>query len=298
MGRDLMSNHLHDLIRPEPTALPVPGLTRPVTLLQLTDSHLCHADERESAHTRQAALDRVRCFSRYPGAGTEDIFEEHLRYTAECAADLLVLTGDILDFPSQQNIEELDRLLNRSGSLEYLFVTGNHDHDRFSIIGSLQAGQWDRSILSPFMGIDGHEQRDLAGATLIGIDNTDYQVTDAQLAALRDALAQKKPCILFLHIPLYEPTLEGPLMRVWKSPIVMGIPDRLYAERPGVIPAPRPTGLTREFCRLCGEAANLLAVFSGHLHFSHCGPLASGNPQYVTAPGFEGGCRVISLTPA
>ena len=287
----------YSLISPEKTILSIPGLSQPVRLLQITDSHLCHTDERESPYTCDIAKDRIQCFARYPNVGTEDIFENHLCFGEDIKPDLLVFTGDILDFPSQMNLDELDRLLNRDNRLPYLFVTGNHDRSRYYITGNNARFSGDRHILSSFMDADGFERRNLTGVTLLGVDNTDYQVTQAQLDALRATLSEGKSCILFLHIPLYEPTLEQPVMDIWHSPIVMGIPEHLYADRPGVIPAPLPTEVTQEFCHLCGEAENLLAVFSGHLHFSHAGPLASGNPQYVTAPGFEGGCRVISLVP-
>ncbi|MCL2519237.1 MAG: hypothetical protein FWF15_11810 [Oscillospiraceae bacterium] len=145
----------------------------------------------------------------------------------------------------------------------------------------------------------GVEKRDIGGVALLGIDNTQYQVNERQLEVLRKILSEQTPCILFMHIPLYLPTLEKAVMDFWKSPIVMGIPEHLCAERqPGIIHSPQPTAVTREFWRLCNETPNLRAVFGGHLHFSHEDAMLSGNPQYVTSPGYGGGCRLIDLIPA
>lgn len=86
-------------IKPEETVLQVPGLARPVTLVQITDSHLTFADARASDYTRQMAVERTQCFARYPDAGTAQLLAGGLEMAASLDADCLVLTGDILDFP-------------------------------------------------------------------------------------------------------------------------------------------------------------------------------------------------------
>ena len=282
-------------ICPEETILTIPGLSRPVTLLQVTDAHLTFADERTSDYTRQMAVERTACFARYPGVGTPELFEGVLEAADEAGTACLILTGDILDFPSEANVETLDRLLNGSGR-PYLYVTGNHDWSRAWIDGREARREDDLEILAPFLDPKtGCGVRELGSVRLLGVDDTDYQVTEGKLRFFREQTADGTPCLLFLHIPLYLPTLLEDTMRGWRSPILLGIPDSVYIDRPDVIHAPLPSETTQEFCRLARNLPNLCGIFAGHLHFSHTDSLPSGAKQFVTAPGFEGGCRLIRL---
>lgn len=285
-------------IKPEETVLQVPGLARPVTLVQITDSHLTFADARASDYTRQMAVERTQCFARYPDAGTAQLLAGGLELAASLDADCLVLTGDILDFPSEQNVERLHSALEQYGR-PWLFATGNHDWSRAWIDGREERLPDDLDLLSPFLDPrTGCGVREAGGVRLIAVDDTTYQVSPEQLRFFQEQTADGTPCLLFLHIPLYLPSLLGDTLRVWRSPILLGIPEEVYIEDETVIHAPLPTQTTLEFCRLAGSLPNLLGIFSGHLHFSHTDPLPSGRPQYVTAPGFEGGCRVIRVTGA
>ena len=75
------------------------GLERPIRLLHATDSHLPLCDERDDARKQALAARRQ---GHFPEA--EANLLEQIAY-AEAHCDLLVHTGDLMDFVSQANVE-------------------------------------------------------------------------------------------------------------------------------------------------------------------------------------------------
>ena len=63
------------------------------------------------------------------------------------------------------------------------------------------------------------------------------------------------------------------------------------------MPATRSS--TRDFIGLLtdGAADNLLAIFTGHVHFAHADLFRDGRYHYVTKPGYEGGYRIVRVEP-
>lgn len=279
----------------EETVIRIPGLVRPSVLLQITDSHLTATDDRASEYTKRMAEERTACFARYPDAGTHELFRRALDAAADAKADCLIMTGDILDFPSGANVEELKKLLDDYGR-EWFFVTGNHDWSRAWIDGREERRGDDLELLSAFLNPHtGYEVKEGNGVRLLGIDDSDYQITGEQLEFFREQTADGTPCLLFMHIPLFLPTLLADTLKIWRSPIMTGIPEDVYTDRTDAIHAPLPSETTKQFCRLAGRLENIYGIFAGHLHFSHTDVLESGRKQFVTAPGFEGGGRLIRL---
>jgi len=286
---------MNESVTAEQTIISVPGIECPVTLFQITDMHLtcpdpedCSgAEEPERIQTKTA--ERAKYFTLFPGRSTADVFEGLLEYAAERSADCVVMAGDIMDFQSPKIAGELERMLKGSGN-QYLYVNGNHEHDEKRL--------WDRDLLKPFTDPSGCGALEVGGVRLIGVDNTGYKISPEQLTFLRERTADGKPCLLFMHIPLYVDTLEEDTVRRWGNPILLGLTEEAFSRQtPGMFFTPRPDGTTREFCRLAGETPNIYGVFAGHLHLSHTDRLPSGRFQYVTNSGYENSCREIRLLP-
>lgn len=276
----------------EETTLTVPGLPRPLTLMQITDAHMTLSDQRDSAYTREVEEDRTGGFGR---VGMNLPPAEAFRLTLKAAegADCLVFTGDILDAPTAINRETLDGFLNPPKT-PYLYITGNHDWSRTWINGRSAREDGDLEVLGAFLDPrTGYGVCQLDGVRLIGLDDSEYQISEDALRFFREQTADGAPCLLFLHIPLYLPTLLADTMDAWEDPILLGAPPELYRQRT----APVPTESTLEFCRLAETLPNLLGVFTGHLHFPHEDLLSSGVRQYVTPPAYQGRGRRIRLVP-
>ena len=195
-------------------------------------------------------------------------------------ADCVVMTGDMLDCPSEGNLALLRETVG-----DAFYVVGNHDWCypidypmNESTRQKYQAQVAQASGPPPRM-----LARELEGVLLVGIDNSDYQVTEEQAAFVERQLARGLPTLLLMHIPLFCPTLVEDTLRVWSSPIMMGSPQEQFPEAGVFGENIFPTPTTREFCAFLRQSKTLVAILAGHVHFHHEDAFAPGKPQLVTA---------------
>jgi predicted phosphodiesterase len=276
------------------TVIKIKGLSCPTTILHITDSHINATDATEGEEAWAGA---------YAGHHFDEIaarshFETALAYAKERSVDGVVLTGDIVNGATVGN---LDYLGHRLGQLPMplLYTPGNHDWEMF---GEPWGEETRRKHVGKFARIAGGDPsfsvRQLNGILIIGVDNSTYQISPDQLQKFHAELERRLPVLLFMHIPLYVPSLLKDVLQMWGSPIMMnaeGWDDRSL-ERWRIQSA---TDKTREFHRLLldNPKGNLVGVFCGHVHFPHSDAFGLGSRQYVTKPGFQGGYRMIRLVP-
>jgi len=287
-------------LRPMETVIHLPGLARDLTIVHITDSHLTEADDREAEDVLAMAAERTAIFSQQEhgfGRSTVELFNEHIRTSNLWGADCTVFTGDIIDFPSRANLELIEQSFAGLQS-QLLYTMGNHDwcYPHRSFDDELRVQMYDR-FRRWSAHVPGCELLELNGVTLIAVDNSNYQVTPEQYNRIREQAA-KGPCLLFMHIPLYLPTLEQAVVDVWGSPIMMGAEswkDDAARHSWGVRQTDASTAALCQWLSNGAGSEQVLGIFCGHVHFAHTDPFREGRFQYVTEPGFTGGCRIIRL---
>ena len=277
----------------------IEGLERDLKILQLTDSHMAVGDERDPDAAEHVARLRESFQQRTPGGvSAREVFDQALKRGAQEQIDAAVLTGDITHLPTFAAIEIIQQGLKEL-SVPSLYTLGNHDW-HLSHLESSEATR--RDYYPRFHGLTGgspsHQVLELGGVRLITLDNSTYQVNAEQLAFLRQQLAVGQPCLLFVHIPLWVESLMPAVVEMWNAPIVMapasGWTDESRVRWEKVLD---PSPSTRECMELLstGQSQNVAGIFCGHVHFSHVDEYREGRCQYVTAPGFSGGYRLIQL---
>ena len=285
-------SHLHPE-HPTETVIQIEGLHRAVTLMHITDSHLNLADERDSE-----ALELMKL--REPKRPeSHDRFIKALARTNELSVDATIFTGDITNFPSWAAIDAIaDGVATLSSP--YLYTLGNHDwHFPY-----LQWNDTTRDEYYPrFAGlIDGDPQcqvEEIGGVRLIALDNSNYQISVAQVRFLKEQLITGAPCLLFIHIPIFIRSLLLPVLERWKTPLMMAASEGWTEETRTAKSELLPNETTLAFHRFLTEGAsdNIAAIFCGHVHFSHADAYRAGRFQYVTNAGFDGASRLIRLEP-
>ncbi len=282
------------------TTIRIQGLARPLTVAHITDSHVCEADERDAAavETAQVIGGKFRNYSPTHDS-MRTVFQRVLRDCLAARPDCLLLTGDMVHFPTWANIEALAADLAATG-VPYLYTPGNHD---WQYPGKPWTDATRREYAGRFdpltCGRLACQVRAIGGVRLVAIDNSMYQAGPDQVQFLRQQLATGEPCLLFMHIPVYVPSLLPDVMQRWKAPIMMACREgwteqtRLHWGVPGIEPA------TQEFhdCITDGQAANLAGLFCGHIHIPHADEVRPGCVQYTPKPGYLGGYRIIRLVP-
>ena len=266
------------------------GLERPLKILHVTDSHIAFADERDNE--RKHALAK-----RLGSPEKEKYLEEHLAYGRE-HCDLIVHTGDLIDFTSQANFDFARKVL---ADEKVFFAVGNHEFSQY--VGEAYE---DRAYkmnsyneMRPGLGAPlFFNARTVGGVNFVAIDNSYHQFEPWQLTRLKKEIAKGLPIILCVHAPLFEQSLydyhcerSGP----GSSSYLVGCDeDHLPGDEWRAIEI-RPRGITEEAVAFIKAQPLIKAVLAGHIHFSFVSDLAPGITQFVTGGGYEGVARELTI---
>ncbi|WP_164821756.1 metallophosphoesterase family protein [Paenibacillus koleovorans] len=285
-----MSINLLDI--PE-TFITVSGISRPLTLVHITDSHLRDLDQRDSAIFTD---DESQYF--HPSSYRRSNLRAAIDMSNSLPADAIIFTGDMMNYPSAANLDEFRLQVERIQS-PYLYTLGNHDWHFPSLPWNDQVRAQYYSRFNEFTNDNPAFQAfDLDGIRLLMVDNSNYQVSQEQLSFLKQQADTAKSCFLFMHIPLCLPKLKIRTTEKWREPILIGAEGWTEETRKKwMIRADDPS--TTEFYNwiLQDSKSNIKAIFSGHVHFDHEEPIGSSCTQYVTNAGYDGGCRIIRIVP-
>lgn len=266
------------------------GLPQPVRLLHVTDTHLALADERDDE--RKHALAGRRSNPRIA-----QYLEEHLAY-ARANCDLLVHTGDLIDFVSAANVEAAREFVAREN---VFFIAGNHEYSRY--VGEA----WeDRAYrMNSYMAMGGgfgvpmfFNARTVGGVNIVGIDNGYYLFEDWQLWRLKKEVEKGLPIILAFHDPLFEPSLYAYHRQRLPNECtyLVGCDEAHlleYSEFRAV--QQRPDRATLEMIDYIVSEPLIKAILTGHLHFSFESKVNGTLPQFVTGGAYEGWARELTI---
>ena len=126
-------------VNPERTTLQVAGLQRSYTFLHFTDLHACACEGVEPADRLQYCQAREKGFAS-PEMTSAARMPYLFAYGQRIQADMLFLTGDIIDFPSDANLSLLKSCV-RNSPVPSMYITGNHDWSFFDNYNSAYARQ-------------------------------------------------------------------------------------------------------------------------------------------------------------
>ena len=266
------------------------GLEKPVKLLHVTDTHLTYADEQDDE--RKHALAR-----RLRDPNKEQYLAEHIAYAEECC-DLLVHTGDLMDFVSHGNVEKAREILKNE---RIFFIAGNHDYSQY--VGEA----WEDSAyrMNSYMQM-GYglgvpmffNSRIVGGVNVVGIDNSYYHFADWQIWRLKKEVEKGLPVILAFHDPLFEQSLYDYHYSVSSEDCtyLVGCDEEhllRYSEFRAV--QQRPDAPTLRMIDYIKSEPQIKAILTGHLHFSFESMLTPTLPQFVTGGAYEGIAREITI---
>jgi len=191
----------------------IPGLKQTYRVMHITDSHIVSMDERDEGvviidgGAHHGKLVTAFGSKRYPVFTLDGITSKE-RFAKLCddicaepdCADLIVFTGDILDFFTESGIAFLTEQLNTL-LIPYLFVMGNHD-SIFAPTGEEKTRQRFAHLCGGNAEVQKYKLGELA---FIGIDNARDRYTEIGLCQLKQALEGERYAILCQHIPLSTP---------------------------------------------------------------------------------------------
>ena len=266
------------------------GLDKPVRLLHVTDTHLAYVDEQDDER-KHALAKRMR------DPNKEKYLAEHIAY-AEESCDLLVHTGDLMDFVSHANVEKAREIVKHE---KFFFIAGNHDYSQYVGEAWEDSAYRMNSYMQMGYGVGVpmfFNSRTVGGVNVVGIDNSYYHFADWQIWRLRKEVEKGLPVILAFHDPLFEQSLYDYHFSVSSedSTYLVGCDEAhllRYSEFRAV--QQRPDAPTLRMIDYIKSEPAIKAILTGHLHFSFESMLTPTLPQFVTGGAYEGIARELTI---
>ncbi len=279
------------------------GFAEELNVFFISDTHLWQSDDREEPYRQYSqrmagAYNQTSHFQTGEQTNPMEAFKNTLGLAKEQQADLLVLAGDILSYPSEAAVEWLMEQLEYTG-IPFVYTSGNHDWHYEGMEGSIASLRetWSKKRLQPlFQGNDFlMSVRDVKGIRFIVLDNSTYEIQAEQLAFFRQQSTTEMPVVLVQHIPLY---IAGRSVGFGCGHPHWGYEtDSGYqVERRERWPKAGHTKTTMDFHRAVFQAPNLIGVFAGHIHRQSV-DVYQGIPQFVAPPNAAGGFLDIRFSP-
>lgn len=249
--------------------LRIPGVVKPFTFAHVSDLHICYADSRNS-ELLDFVSRRENVFSRHGFGSTYQTTPKLFKRTNETNPDLVIITGDYIDIPTEASLEVGAKLLD-SLDAGIIFAIGNHEW-----IGNMLKVYADRDYWNRrYEKLVGHPiefyVRPMQGVNLVCVNHSAVtnRITEQQLQQTKNILEKGRPCIFFMHVP---------------------IPLEL---RPGR----EITETTAEFYELLKTNPQVKAIFAGHTHIENRVEYRSGHFQYIVQAGFKNHYNYITVLP-
>ncbi len=267
------------------------GLPAPLRLLHLSDTHIAFADERDNERKQQLAKNRFQYFSDAPGN-----FDRALEHAKNF--DLIVHTGDLIDFVSYAN---LDYVTEKLRDVDYFFATGNHEFSRYvgeAVEDEEYKQKHFKAVQDAFPNSLRFASRIFRGVNFVAVDNGYYLFLDSALDRLREEAAKGFPIVLMMHNPIHTDELYHEMMvnRRNQCAYLVGTPEALLAPYPAERAVQqKPDDPTLRFIEEVKSCPQVKAVLTGHLHFNYETALTPTLTQYIAGGGYLNEAREIEI---
>lgn len=279
------------------TTIMLKGLQTEMAIMQISDSHISVDSEADVLYEKYSirmrnAYRQTKHYKTGEATTPAKLFDELLGIAVKEKVKLVVLSGDIINYPSETAVQFILNKMENTG-IPYCYTAGNHDWHYEGTEGSDEflRNYWVEKRLKPlYKGSNPFfSARMEGGINVVMIDNSTYQVNKEQLDFYIKQKNKKTPMLLFVHIPLYMPSMP---VACSGHPDWGASADKGYVvERREQWPAMNQPATVRFLEEVMGSQ-NLLGVFAGHWHNAHA--ISYGNiQQHIAQPGLNGQYRLI-----
>lgn len=283
------------------TQISLSGFTGKLKVLQIADTHIsCDNDADKPYETYSARMNRAFLQPKHYKTGqpstTTENFKELMQLARSEKVDLIALIGDIVNYPSATAVEFVRSQLALTG-ISHIYTAGNHDWHYEGMPGTADElrKEWCESRLKPLYTSPHLEYSSniMGGINIVAIDNSTYQVNEAQLEFYKQQTKRDEPIALFVHIPLYFPSMRMSC----GHPDWGAATDKNYEiERRQRWPESGNRPSTTAFIKAVQATPKLAGIFAGHWHQYYS--VSNGNiTQHLAMPGFNGQYRLIEFQP-
>lgn len=255
----------------------IEGLPKDQTFIYLTDMHTIIKSEKELTKEEAELENRQQHFVNSQGILASDQFSYWIEYANKNKLDAVLFGGDMIDYPSEENIQFLATQISNLKS-PYLYTLGNHDWTFPWHYFDDTAKNTYQPLLSSYMKENiAVSSLELEGVTILSIDNSQDNFNPESLTKVKEVLSKNTPVIVMFHVPLEAGNLLESSKEKWGKSIVIG--------KEGLYPNP----LSEQIIQMIkSDKSPVIAVLAGHIHIKDSSPLTERITQYVSAASYEG----------
>ncbi len=270
----------------------VNGLKESFKIHFISDSHITIEDERGKNfydYTKRMGGDAVEPENYGKTNGREKTFMASLEKAKQENADLVILGGDIINFPSLASVEYIKNIMDDS-KLNWVYTAGNHDWHYEGEPGksSNHHDKWVNSNLLPLYQGENPMYRSqiIKGINFITLDNSDFEVSEEQVEFLKEQIKKELPIVLSIHIPIYQ--IGHNVDYGCGHPDLDSDHDIYYEiERREPWPKEGLKEITFQFRNLVINSPEIFAILAGHTH-EECVDFFNGKIQFVADANYQG----------
>ena len=272
----------------EPT-ITIPGITKEYTFLYLSDTHMIKLDGTESEQVTGNALPRLELFVDNEGISSAEHFPEWIDYANETEVDMVLFGGDMIDFPSEANLNLLEENISKL-KMPYVYTLGNHDWTYPWDYMTQEGRETYRPLFNrftnnaPAASITEYEE-----LVILSVDNSSNQIDPEALAVVDKALSLQKPVIVIAHVPFSTESLLEKAKGVWNSPVSVGM-----ADKGGIFPDTNTLAFQE---KIMAAESPVFCVLSGHVHFADKSMLNDKITQIIAGAGYKGEAVLLHICP-
>lgn len=248
------------------------GIEKQFNILFLADTHFTVEDERGReyiSYSKRMGGGAVLPENYGKTNGTDKSLAGSLAKAQQNKSELVVLGGDIINFPSLASVEHVRMMLD-TAEVKWIYTAGNHDWHYEGEPGTdfEQRKKWTGTAMAPLYQANDNPMcmsRQINGINVVAIDNSLFEITEEQLDFFKNELRRGMPLILCVHIPLYTPGHN--IDYGCGSPEWSKATD-IYYEIERRLPWPEDgcSATTKEFHKLALSSPEVVGIYAGHVH--------------------------------
>eukprot|EP00397_Hematodinium_sp_SG-2012_P038904 GEMP01042394.1.p1 GENE.GEMP01042394.1~~GEMP01042394.1.p1 ORF type:complete len:274 (+),score=33.02 GEMP01042394.1:362-1183(+) len=246
-----------------------------------------------------------------------------------CAADFVLITGDLVNFPHDKSVQatlrELSGMRRDNHQIPWAYTCGNHDwllENNETPLSDMRKTQRAKVLWPLFQSRNVSVDcsfHDIKFVTMVVCDNSLWQIDEEQYRYISTQLSRGRPVILGLHIGAAlagsksKAVLMGDAKFGWNHDPSWMIEKRERWPKSGNMPS--TTRFLNNLIHVHGApGGNLIAILAGHEHISRTDRISQEAMQYITRGGkrrvaslhsssiyrygtyvFEGGYRIVRI---
>jgi len=252
----------------------------------MADLHASIMDESElDEKIRNSLVERNNLFTTLNSnhISSDKIFPEIIDYTNNINANALLLGGDIIDSPSNSNIQFLRENLKRVKT-DYLYTFGNHDWTFEWDYQTKETEEKYYPVFLEFMEDNQVSYLEYEDLIILAINNGKGKIEEIVIDRVKEILEKKKPTIIMLHVPIATENI----VEAEKN-----IRNRVTSLGGNGVKTDEATQSLIDM--IVSDEYNVFYILAGHVHFAVNDNINEKIIEEVTDPAYDGKIDLIKI---